>query len=128
MHQQTECGANMECVPQRVANRRVWWCQWVPMVGANGSHNASWVIVCGGSGEGNVLDGKEMMHEHVPFSSAAHILTSPPKDQKLDEGPDVATPVEPAATTVNLQQANLQASFDIQMTKEKTGEHGSLLC
>ena len=69
MHQQTECGANMECVPQRVANRRVWWCQWVPMVGANGSHNASWVIVCGGSGEGNVLDGKEMMHEHVPFFS-----------------------------------------------------------
>ena len=42
--------------------------------------------------------------------ASAALLTSAPKKQKLEEGPDVAALGEPAAaTTMNLQQANLKA-------------------
>ena len=35
-----------------------------------------------------------------------------PKKQKAEEGPDVATPAEPVATTKNLQQASLENISD----------------
>ena len=54
--------------------------------------------------------------------SAAILAHLEKKIPKVEEWPDVATPAEPAATTINVQEADLNGSFDILTKKENISD------